>query len=121
MKKRKMADGGTVGLPQVPNTVGIGENTGVKIPGANLDAGVVATSEKPDVATTIPIPAATGNPNVAGQPVLNKRTLPISARKKPFVRPGEVSINFAGGGSVSSASKRADGCAQRGKTKGRMI
>lgn len=28
---------------------------------------------------------------------------------------------FASGGSVGSASKRADGCAQRGKTKGRMI
>lgn len=28
---------------------------------------------------------------------------------------------MAKGGSVSSASKRADGCAQRGKTKGRMI
>lgn len=27
----------------------------------------------------------------------------------------------AKGGSVGSASKRADGCAQRGKTKGRMI
>jgi len=31
-------------------------------------------------------------------------------------RPG-----FKKGGSVSSVSKRADGCAQRGKTKGRMI
>ena len=29
--------------------------------------------------------------------------------------------NYKKGGSVSSASKRADGCAQRGKTKGRMI
>ena len=28
---------------------------------------------------------------------------------------------FAKGGSVSSASKRADGIAQRGKTKGRMV
>ena len=28
---------------------------------------------------------------------------------------------YAKGGSVSSASKRADGCAQRGKTKGRFI
>lgn len=28
---------------------------------------------------------------------------------------------FAKGGSVGSASKRADGCAQRGKTKGRMV
>lgn len=28
---------------------------------------------------------------------------------------------MAKGGSVSSASSRADGCAQRGKTKGRMV
>jgi F0F1-type ATP synthase beta subunit len=28
---------------------------------------------------------------------------------------------FKSGGKVSSASKRADGCAQRGKTKGRMV
>ena len=28
---------------------------------------------------------------------------------------------YKGGGSVSSASKRADGCAQRGKTKGRIV
>jgi len=28
---------------------------------------------------------------------------------------------FKAGGKVSSASKRADGCAMRGKTKGRMI
>ena len=30
-------------------------------------------------------------------------------------------VKKAKGGSVSSASKRADGCAQRGKTKGRMV
>ena len=30
-------------------------------------------------------------------------------------------IGFKSGGSVGSASKRADGCAVRGKTKGRMI
>ena len=28
---------------------------------------------------------------------------------------------YAAGGSVSSASKRADGCAQRGKTRGKMV
>ena len=28
---------------------------------------------------------------------------------------------YKAGGSVSSASKRADGCAQRGKTRGRMM
>lgn len=30
-------------------------------------------------------------------------------------------IKRAKGGSIGSASKRADGCAQRGKTKGRMV
>jgi hypothetical protein len=30
-------------------------------------------------------------------------------------------IGYAQGGSVSSASKRADGCAERGKTKGRFV
>ena len=30
-------------------------------------------------------------------------------------------IKFAKGGKASSASKRADGCAKKGKTKGRMV
>ena len=34
---------------------------------------------------------------------------------------GEGKLKFKGGGSVSSASKRADGIAQRGKTKGRVL
>lgn len=34
---------------------------------------------------------------------------------------GMGSLKFASGGKVSSASKRADGCAQRGKTRGRMV
>ena len=35
-------------------------------------------------------------------------------------RPGKVK-RYAGGGSVGSASKRADGCAVRGKTRGKMV
>jgi hypothetical protein len=30
-------------------------------------------------------------------------------------------MGFASGGKVSSASKRADGCVQRGKTRGVMV
>jgi hypothetical protein len=33
----------------------------------------------------------------------------------------DLTKNYKAGGKVSSASKRADGCAQRGKTKGRMV
>ena len=34
---------------------------------------------------------------------------------------GKAPKKMAKGGSVSSASKRADGCATKGKTKGRII
>jgi hypothetical protein len=40
---------------------------------------------------------------------------------KERLGPGKEFRKMAKGGSVSSASKRADGCAQRGKTKGRMV
>lgn len=33
----------------------------------------------------------------------------------------DLTKNYKVGGKISSASKRADGCAQRGKTKGRMV
>jgi len=33
----------------------------------------------------------------------------------------DLTKNYKSGGKVSSASKRADGCAKRGKTKGRMV
>ena len=42
-----------------------------------------------------------------------------ATKKKPFKSGGKVK-KYAKGGSVSSASKRADGCATKGKTKGRM-
>jgi hypothetical protein len=40
---------------------------------------------------------------------------------KKGMRQGLKDEGYAKGGSVSSASKRADGCAQKGKTKGRMV
>ena len=33
----------------------------------------------------------------------------------------DITKNYKAGGTVSSASKRADGCAVRGKTKGRIV
>jgi hypothetical protein len=39
---------------------------------------------------------------------------------KPGMKRGGTVKKMAKGGSVSSASKRADGCAQRGKTRGKM-
>jgi hypothetical protein len=54
-------------------------------------------------------------------PRISKTTLPnsvkIAAERKAIKKAKEM----ASGGSVSSASKRADGIATKGKTKGRMI
>lgn len=33
----------------------------------------------------------------------------------------DITKNYKTGGKISSASKRADGCAKRGKTRGRMV
>jgi hypothetical protein len=43
------------------------------------------------------------------------------ARTGATYKKGGKVKKYASGGSVSSASKRADGCAQRGKTKGKMV
>lgn len=41
---------------------------------------------------------------------------------RPPMRPkGGKTVYIKSGGKVSSASKRADGCAQRGKTRGRIV
>jgi len=48
------------------------------------------------------------------------KKLGVFGAKGKNPRPANPSM-FKKGGMVSSASKRADGCAQRGKTKGRMV
>jgi hypothetical protein len=48
-----------------------------------------------------------------------KTTQGATYRNKPYM-PDEVNTGYKKGGSVSSASKRADGIAQKGKTRGKM-
>lgn len=60
-----------------------------------------------------------------GQPIFT----PITPKTNPFadvlkptgMKKGGKAKAYKSGGSVSSASKRADGCAVKGKTKGRMV
>ena len=42
-------------------------------------------------------------------------------RREAAKQPAPTPVKKAKGGMVGSASKRADGCAVRGKTKGRMV
>jgi hypothetical protein len=54
-------------------------------------------------------------------PTKNPRGMSRSEDRNPDMKKGGKVKAFAKGGSVSSASSRGDGCAQRGKTRGRMV
>ncbi len=58
--------------------------------------------------------------------VISEMTDPNVPQEKAKYRRGHIATNEAlygmkKGGKVSSASSRADGCAQRGKTRGKMV
>jgi hypothetical protein len=61
-----------------------------------------------------PMPAV--NPRGGAMPAVNPR-----GGAMPAVNPRGVRMGMKKGGEVSSASKRADGCAIKGKTKGRIV
>jgi hypothetical protein len=52
---------------------------------------------------------------------LNKGLAKAAGKTEKGVLNTKLSKDYKKGGSVSSASKRADGCASKGKTKGRII
>ena len=52
---------------------------------------------------------------------LNKGIAKAAGKTEKGIFPSKLSKDYKKGGSVSSASKRADGCAVKGKTKGRII
>ena len=61
----------------------------------------------------------------AEQQAAQKKLEDQDKKAAEFMRSAKEKIKsvlpFKSGGSVSSASKRADGCATKGKTKGRMV
>ncbi len=61
-----------------------------------------------------------GNVPPMPNPKSDRQTAPQNLPGKPEKKKGfgEGAVNYRSGGSVSS---RADGCAQRGKTRGRMV
>jgi len=57
----------------------------------------------------------------AGRDAVRSYQGAMENQKEYGMKKGGKAKSYAKGGTVSSASKRADGCAQRGKTKGRMV
>ena len=65
----------------------------------------------------IPMPPSNPRP---GNVTIPAKPTPGAAMKRGGAVRSKPQTKFASGGSVSSASKRGDGIAQRGKTRGRM-
>ena len=61
------------------------------------------------------------NSGLGGAPKTNVNVNLVDDKFEKVLKKGGAVKKMAKGGSVSSASKRADGCAVKGKTKGRMI
>ena len=68
-----------------------------------------------------PPPGSTIDPKMFAE--IAKQTPAPAPAPAPMKKGGKVKVksSYSSGGKVSSASKRGDGCAQRGKTKGRMV
>jgi hypothetical protein len=64
-----------------------------------------------------------GIPGMVKKAMTGAATIEDYIRDKLGMKPAEAptTVKKAKGGKVSSASKRADGIAQRGKTRGRMV
>ena len=118
-------------------------------PPVEQDAGILARRKRPMGAPAAPqrrpMPVAGGRPNPADAGVYTadkgmppspddmgsiERLRPQGARQMKAagdlraamgMKKGGCVKKMSSGGKVGSASKRADGCAQRGKTKGKMI
>ena len=66
-------------------------------------------------------PVNTGDEMTKGSATEKELLKYLRAPARQGMKKGGSVKKMAKGGSVSSASKRADGCATKGKTKGRMI
>jgi hypothetical protein len=66
-------------------------------------------------------PKAEAKPKTKAAPSKAKSESSFSKVQSPFAGKTSSFKKMASGGSVSSASKRADGCAIKGKTRGKMV
>jgi hypothetical protein len=117
-KPVKKKSGGSIKRYQVggyvePNYTFNSENTN-REPQTTAPGGVTATEEKKPLINTSLL-------NIGQQQDQTQQDQTQQMRKGGRVKKKPITKTYRSGGTVSSASKRGDGCAQRGKTKGRMV
>ena len=81
-----------------------------------IPASYLAKSQRDKAARKAARPA-----DMRGRPMVEDIMVAEEAPAGAMMRKGGKVKKMAKGGSVSSASKRADGCATKGKTKGRFV
>jgi hypothetical protein len=78
---------------------------------------------RPLTPTPLPTPASSTGPRITPTAINQPRSTlgTLTGTAAPTGYGVRMSTRFKKGGSVSSASKRADGCATKGKTRGKLV
>jgi len=115
MKKKRYDEGGDV--IELESKMGRNENIGDDVRERAMAAMAAreAGAEMPEAEEK---PKAKSKAKPKAEP---KKTSSFASKTSSFAGKTSPFKKMASGGSVSSASKRADGCAIKGKTKGRMV
>jgi hypothetical protein len=116
MKKKRYDEGGDV--IELESKMGRNENIGDDVR-ARAMAAMAARESGAEMPEAEEKPKSKPKAKPKAEP--KKKTSSFEGRTSPFAGKTSSFKKMASGGSVSSASKRADGCAIKGKTKGRMV
>ena len=116
MKKKRYDEGGDV--VELESRMGPNENIGDDVR-ARAMAAMAARESGAEMPEAEEKPKSKPKAKPKAEP--KKKTSSFEGRTSPFAGKTSSFKKMASGGSVSSASKRADGCAIKGKTKGRMV
>jgi hypothetical protein len=91
--------------------------------GDGMGGGGGGGGRRPLTPTPLPTPASSAGPRITPTAINQPRSTlgTLTGTAAPTGYGVRMSTRFKKGGSVSSASKRADGCATKGKTRGKLV
>jgi hypothetical protein len=116
-KKMKRYNEGDV--VELESKMGPNENIGDDVRARAMAAMAARESGAEEAEPAKPKAEPKPKPKAKAEP--KKKTSSFEGKTSPFAGKTSTFKKMASGGSVSSASKRADGCAVKGKTRGRMV
>jgi hypothetical protein len=117
MKKKRYDGGGDV--IELESKMGRNENIDDDVRARAMAAMAARETGAEEAEPAKPKAEPKPKPKAKAEP--KKKTFSFEGRTSPFAGKTSVFKKMASGGSVSSASKRADGCAIKGKTRGKMV